>query len=418
MKTIYLFTFSWWLFSWVYAQSIYGQHQLVAYIVDWDLPSTLPWDKIDHIAYAFAIPKKSGKLEGFNKTQLAQVVQEAHRHNVGVSLAIGGWTGSVHFSELVRTEEKRKEFAKRLMKAVKKYELNGLNIDWEYPNDPQGIACNGRDPQDTANFLSLIELLRQNLDEKYPDEHKLITSAVSTWTFRDHQGNSIQTLDERWSKLMDAFYVMAYDMGGAFSASATPNAPMNLDNTQNPRESGAAAIEAWLGAGVPSEKVFLGVPFYGYTHKTAAAITASTGLGVSLDRTIEQIKGDQYDGYSADPCTNATRAYSGEVQWRTVQEQLSLANWTQYWDPVSQTPFAYQEHSQHFITFDNPLSLGIKADYALKKQLGGMMVWSLEMDDHQQSLLAAMQTIRRAARPDTLPLLSSRVPQPSISLSS
>lgn len=46
------------------------------------------------------------------------------------------------------------------------------------------------------------------LDEKYPQEHKLITSAVSTYTFKDEQRNSIKRLDEGWSKYMDAFYIM------------------------------------------------------------------------------------------------------------------------------------------------------------------------------------------------------------------
>jgi chitinase len=46
------------------------------------------------------------------------------------------------------------------------------------------------------------------LDEKYPEEHKLVTTAVSTYTYLDAEGKRIEHLDERWSEYMDAFYIM------------------------------------------------------------------------------------------------------------------------------------------------------------------------------------------------------------------
>ncbi|KAG1474658.1 hypothetical protein G6F56_000221 [Rhizopus delemar] len=384
MKLLVLF-FS--LIIGVFAQNIYGKHSLITYVVDWDIPASIPWNKLDHISYAFAIPNKSGTLSGFNKPQLIKVVKEAHAHGKGVSLAIGG--------SLVKTEESRKRFAVKLLTAVEQYDLNGLNIDWEYPNDLQGISCNQKDPQDTSNFLAFIQLLRQMLDEKYPQEHKLITSAVSTYTFKDEQRNSIKRLDEGWSKYMDAFYIMAYDMTGVFSKDSSANAPLS-ENLQDPLVSGAASVQQWINAGIPSQKTYLGVPFYGYTHKTAQHIT--NDIHVPLDRSIQQIKGDIHDDYAADPCPGSTRSYSGEIQWRTIEQSgllRNLSGWTTLWDPVSQTPFAYKSESQQFVTFDNPLSLKVKTDYVIKHKLGGMMLWSLEMDDKHQSLLNAMQKVRQ-----------------------
>lgn len=103
MKLLVLF-FS--LIIGVFAQNIYGKHSLITYVVDWDIPASIPWNKLDHISYAFAIPNKSGTLSGFNKPQLIKgffaffffqlelilyiVVKEAHAHGKGVSLAIGG----------------------------------------------------------------------------------------------------------------------------------------------------------------------------------------------------------------------------------------------------------------------------------------------------------------------------------------
>ncbi|CEG74765.1 hypothetical protein RMATCC62417_09920 [Rhizopus microsporus] len=376
---------------------IFGQHKLVAYLVDWDIPTAIPWEKLDHVAYAFAVPDASGNLTQFDKAQLMKVVNEAHEKNKGVSLAVGGWTGSLYFSSLLRTDASRKDFAIKLLDAVEEYRLNGLNIDWEYPNDPHGVSCNEKDNQDTSNFLAFIQLVRQMLDEKYPEEHKLVTTAVSTYTYLDAEGKKIEHLDEGWSKYMDAFYIMAYDLSGSFSTTSGANAPLNIGNVSEPTLSGAAAVDTWIKAGIPSHQVFLGVPFYGYTHRTSQQITASSGIHVPFDRQVEQMKGDEHDGYAADPCPDARPSYSGEMQWRTIEREGIVRNssgWITYWDPTSQTPFAYKQDNQQFLTFDDPTSLLIKAQYAKNYQLGGVMLWSLEMDDVNSTLLNALQVVR------------------------
>lgn len=158
-----------------------------------------------------------------------------------------------------------------------------------------------------------------------------------------------------------------------------------------------SSIQEWLDAGIPSDRLYLGVPFYGYTHKTLKPMNHRTGLNVPLDRSIEQIKGDQYDDYATDPCPGAKPAYSGEFQWRTIEASGAAYNasgWFTYWDQQTQTPFSYNSHSHQFITYDNPTSLRLKAQFAQEKKLGGIMLWSLEMDDASNSLLNAIQDVR------------------------
>lgn len=192
-------------------------------------------------------------------------------------------------------------------------------------------------------------------------------------------------------------FEQAYDLNGSFSTTSGANAPLNIGNVSEPTLSGAAAVDTWIKAGIPSHQVFLGVPFYGYTHRTSQQVTASSGIHVPFDRQIEQMKGDEYDGYAADPCPDARPSYSGEMQWRTIEREGIVRNssgWITYWDPTSQTPFAYKQDNQQFLTFDDPTSLLIKAQYAKDHQLGGVMLWSLEMDDVNSTLLNALQVVR------------------------
>lgn len=52
------------------SSNIYGKHRLISYVVDWEVPKKIKWDQMDHIAYAFAEPNESGKLESFSDDNL------------------------------------------------------------------------------------------------------------------------------------------------------------------------------------------------------------------------------------------------------------------------------------------------------------------------------------------------------------
>ena len=71
-----------------------------------------------------------------------------------IVLSVGGW-GADGFSHMAMTEEGRRNFAKSCLDAVEKYNLDGIDIDWEYPcNDAAGI---GADPRDKENFTALLD---------------------------------------------------------------------------------------------------------------------------------------------------------------------------------------------------------------------------------------------------------------------
>jgi chitinase len=188
----------------------------------------------------------------------------------------------------------------------------------------------------------------------------------------------------------------AYDLNGVWSNTAASNAPLRFGATGQ-QVSGESAVQAWINAGIPSDRIYLGVPFYGYTHKTLKPITRETGMDVPFDRTIPQIKGDNHDSYAADPCPGAKPSFSGEYQWRSIETSgvsRNASGWSTYWDQMTETPFAYNKQTNQFVTYDDPASLRIKTQFAKEHGLGGMMLWSLEMDDTSHSLLNALQGVR------------------------
>lgn len=156
------------------------------------------------------------------------------------------------------------------------------------------------------------------------------------------------------------------------------------------------AVKVWNKAGIPNKKIVIGIPFYGSAVKTSRSITSSSGPYVKL-ASKSGIRGDKYDELSADACPGAKKAYSGSVQWRSIVEAGVMKNkngWKSHWDHVSGTPYAFQRKANKYLTFDNVKSIKSKVAYAKKHNLGGAMVWSLEMDDKKNTLLNSLQGMR------------------------
>ncbi|KAI8357261.1 glycoside hydrolase superfamily [Blakeslea trispora] len=378
------------------SKKAYGKHRLIGYVVDWELPKSINWGLFDHAVYSFSEPDAHGNMKSFSGSLLQSFTKKAHQHNVGVSISVGGWSGSKFFSSLVRTEANRKKFANNIVKLVSQYNLDGVNLDWEYPNDPNGMSCNQKNKKDTANYLAFIKLLRKTLDAKFPRAHKIITLAVSTTPFKDEHGNPTKHLDKEWARNVDSFYIMSYDVSGSWMNHAGPNAPYKPASDSYYESSVIQSITAWHEAGIPKNQLVAGMPFYGTVLKTKQKVTSSTGLYVKLANK-GSIKGDKYDEYSADACPNAKKSYSGNYQWRSLVNDgivKQQRGWKTYWDSRSMTPYAFNNNGNKVLTFDDAKSLRGKANYVKSQKLGGAMIWSLEMDDSQHTLLKSLQAVR------------------------
>lgn len=183
---------------------------------------------VTHINFAFAHVN-----EGFDgvyipePSELQRVVRLKKGHpELKVLLSVGGW-GSGRFSEMASTPERRRSFARDCRKVVKKYGLDGIDIDWEYPtSDAAGISAS---PEDTDNFTLLMECLREELGTG-----KLLTMATVC---------SAKYIDiKAVLPYVDYVNVMAYDMGDEYTYQE--------------------AVAAHVAAGTPPGKLVLGMPFY------------------------------------------------------------------------------------------------------------------------------------------------------------
>lgn len=119
---------------------------------------------------------------------------------------------SRYFSSSVATDKSRNAFAASINKAYIDFELDGIDIDWEYPAQ-QGEGHNKVSQDDTANFLTFLKLLRTTLPRS-----ARITAAAQTVPFAGRNGNPSKSL-AAFADVFDYVLLMNYDAWGCTSVS-------------------------------------------------------------------------------------------------------------------------------------------------------------------------------------------------------
>lgn len=199
---------------------------ILAYATDGIFADIIPYEQLTHINYAFLIPNSDGTFESItNAWKLKQIVETAHSHDVRVSISVGGWGWDAQFEEMAANPETRSAFVQNLKAFIDEYQLDGADIDWEYPDAGQS----------SQNFLALINELRTAM----PD--KLLTTAVVSHGDSNGLGIPAESFE-----LFDFVNIMTYD--GPDHGS--------MEQFEN-------GLAYWSGRGLPKEKIVMGVPFYG-----------------------------------------------------------------------------------------------------------------------------------------------------------
>ncbi|MEU6205216.1 glycosyl hydrolase family 18 protein [Micromonospora musae] len=258
----------------------------VGYMPSWSgNVSSVQYSKLTHINYAFVLPNNNGTLRAVeNPSKLSQLVSLSHANNVKVSIAIGGWNDGDDsaFEALAANSGSRTTFVNSVVSFVNQYNLDGVDMDWEYP-----------DPGASANNYSL---LMQQLSNALRPQGKLLTAAVVS------EGYYVQGVPTAVFGYVDWLNIMAYDGG-------SPHA--NYDWSIN-------SLNGWKARGLPAGKAVLGVPFYSrpgyYTY------TALVGMDpANANRDCTTVSGVQQ-------CYNGVPTVKRKTQW-AMANAGGMMNW-------------------------------------------------------------------------------------------
>ena len=216
-------------------------YELVAYV--WSGGNSLPDpDLVTTINYSFGRVNESHTGVNIeNEDRLREVVALKQQNpDLKVMLALGGGC-SEGFTDLAACDSCRKAFAADLGRIVDTFGLDGIDYDWETPGFPDGT------PEDVDNF---IELLRETREAIGDDK---IISVASMAGFMGMKMPDI--LD-----YVDYFNAMNYDMTWTRLGSHTSMRESEIGGFDYNVE---RSMATYRDAGVPPEKIMLGLAFYG-----------------------------------------------------------------------------------------------------------------------------------------------------------
>lgn len=110
----------------------------------------------------------------------------------------------------------RGKFVKQVTSFIRKYNFDGLDLDWEYPTQRGGA------PHDRENFVLLCKELR----EQFNPHNLLLTSAIGAAKNVIDQAYDVRQI----SRYLDFLHIMCYDYHGSWDRKVGYNAPLTAQN--------------------------------------------------------------------------------------------------------------------------------------------------------------------------------------------
>ncbi|KAJ7586301.1 chitinase [Mycena floridula] len=425
----------------IQAASILGDSKVsAAWYAGWHAEqfplSSVSWSKYSQLTYAFATTTPDVNvlfLADSDEEFLPKFVAAAHQNDVLASLSIGGWTGSRWYSSNIGSAANRTAFVNTVTKLVTKYNLDGLDFDWEYPNH-QGVGCNVINSDDTANFLAFLQELRQTSIGK----NLTLSAATSLKPWMDASGQPSKDVSA-FSKVLDYIAIMNYDVwSNEFSPTAGPNAPLNDTCAPTADQTGSAvsSVQAWLNAGFPVNQIALGVPSYGHSFVVDPSAALQNSSKPANTTTLASYPpynaskghtGDSWDDDGGDDVCGVFQGPSGVYNfWGMIADGYldvngSVKKGIDYrFDECSQTPYVYNPKTQTMVSYDDMKSFTAKGQFIGSNGLKGFAIWEAAGDSNDlllDSILAA--TASGLANPNPNPPSASKTtsaPSGSIAL--
>ncbi len=322
-------------------------------------PGQIQVQGISRFNYAFAKIRDGRMVEGSpnDAANLAQLDALRGEHSgVAVLVSVGGWAWSEGLSDAALTRQSRAVFIDSVIAFLHRYDLDGVDVDWEYPGQP-GAGHTFR-PEDKHNFTLLLKELRERLDEESKQSHRRLFLTIAAGATAEYLEHTEMGQVQKW---VDAVNLMTYDYYSPESDAVTGNHAPLLEDPIDPKHVSAdASVRAFENAGVPANKILLGIPFYGHLWEDV------TDRGHGLFQ-------------PARPAATRDIPYSAIPSW---QEQ----GFARYWDSDSQVPYLYNASERQFLSYEDSESVAAKARYARAKGLQGVMFWN-ELNDPSGELL-------------------------------
>lgn len=349
-------------------------------------PVDVPFDKITHVNYGFMIiDPTTGKLtskdpwadyaDGGGRNYIGQINDLADENDVTSMVSIGGWNNSVEdlaFDIVTKTPEKMDEFTTDIVNFVLKHGFDGVDIDWEYPDNEDR----------KTKFIALMKQLREKLTVagKASDTYYQLSIAVTA----SHEKMEF-IAPETVNQYVDNFNVMTYDFRGGFDTETGHHSALYATETDKDKKFNvSSAMKEYSEIyNIPKNKLMVGMSYYsrGFDNVETGELGAPS-------------EGAPIGGTWDDP-----KAPAGLMPWFQLKELQAKANedpndnLVAKWDDQAKAPYIYDADAKEFYSYDNIQSIQEKVNWTIKNEYGGAIVWELGYDTTDAELGSIVENI-------------------------
>ncbi|GFS41638.1 hypothetical protein Acr_00g0075470 [Actinidia rufa] len=316
-------------------------------------PSSIDTRLFTHIYYAFLVPSNlTFKFEISDSTALMlsnfTSVLHAKKPPVKALYSVGGGgEGHALFSRIASETSSRKNFIDSSIEVARKFDFDGVDLDWEFPQSPK----------DMENLDQLLQEWQDAVQKEAKATARspiLLTAAVyfSVKFFLSNVPRSYPVASI--SKNLNWINAMCYDYRGSWDTSATGAHAALFDSKSN--ISTSYGLQSWLRAGLPPSKLIMGLPLYGRTWQLKDPTTYGIGA----------------PAVGVGPGNKGTLTYSQVEKFNEENDATVVYDM----DTVSTYSFA----GTSWIGYDDVRSTMVKIVYAQTLGLRGYFFWAVNGD--------------------------------------
>ncbi|PIC29456.1 hypothetical protein B9Z55_021022 [Caenorhabditis nigoni] len=348
--------------------------RVVGYFNGWESREISPsqLSKLSHVIYCCLgfDANQTHFLDNIpSKRRFSDVRNHARASNTGVKVMAG--IGGTHYSQYFPqvAAENREFFVNSTVQFIKDYQIDGVDLYWHEPDSLGG---------DKENYVLLVRDLRLKLTELQISQNRttpyLLTVLTPSFGWYLEDGVDLPGLSE----YVDFFNVASDDYtdssSEALGAYTKPHAPLYSGSGDKPKQNVDWTMRYYTCNTKQPEKVNMGLPFFGRYWMNVLDPIAKNNEVWRRVKTVEGV------------------AEKGLVLWKNVvRDGWNISNIK--WDQKSKSSYIWDPENKWFLGIDDEQSLKEKINYVKDKNLGGVMIWSIDMDDYSETLLNAVASV-------------------------